>query len=206
MDALHYSTVNEFKRLTDHANAQGIPFYTLQASGLVGNASASAETGRRAGPPTPPPSTRSTESQPARHVDVMASDTGGRAIFDANSPTADLAKVRADFDRYYPWATPGAPRRRQGASDRGGVKRRGLRLRYRQGYRDRPTLERASTAPSHPPPRPGGQPVRDHRHDPGEHPGRRRHLAGSRPLRIPLFKLTILNRNEPSTAIYACSS
>jgi len=198
LDALHYSTVNEFKKLTDHANAQGIPFYTLQASGLVGNASASAEYGPDERVLQLPAVDSVYRANLRDTLNVMASDTGGRAIFDANDPTADLAKVRADFDRYYSLGYSPA-HHGDGKEHRieVRVKRRGVRLRYRQGYRDRPTLERAvdrtlatllhgfednpleiTVTTQESTPAEGGTwqvPVR---------------------LRIPLFKLAILNRNE----------
>jgi VWFA-related protein len=144
LDAQHYSTVNEWKKLTGQANAQGIPFYTLQASGLTGNASASAEYGLDERVFQLPAVDSVFKANLRDTLNVLASDTGGRAIFDANDPTRDLAEVRADFDHYYSLGySPGHHGDGKEHRIEVRVKRRGIRLRYRQGYRDKPVVERA---------------------------------------------------------------
>ncbi|HTQ78422.1 MAG TPA: hypothetical protein VMM92_00385, partial [Thermoanaerobaculia bacterium] len=144
-DAQHFSAAEEFRKLTTRANAQGIPFYTLQASGLdEGNASADSGLGldERV---LQLPVVESTYRENLRgSLNFMASETGGRAIFDANDPTADLAKVRADFESYYSLGYSPA-HHGDGKEHRieVRVKPRGLSLRYRQTYRDKPLLERS---------------------------------------------------------------
>jgi VWFA-related protein len=144
LDAQHYNMVNEWRKLTGQANAQGVPFYTLQASGLTGNASASAEYGLDERILQLPAVDSVFKANLRDTLNVLASDTGGRAIFDANDPTRDLAEVRADFDHYYSLGYSPA-HHGDGKEHRieVRVKRRGIRLRYRQGYRDQPSLERA---------------------------------------------------------------
>ncbi len=144
LDATHYSTANDFRKLTDHANAQGVPFYTLQASGLGGADSAAADLdpGERA--LQLPSVERSLKDNLQDSLTVMATDTGGRAILNANDPTPDLGQLRADFETYYSLGY--SPEHHGDGKEHQievRVKRRGLRLRYRKGYRDEPTLERA---------------------------------------------------------------
>ncbi|HEV7515816.1 MAG TPA: VWA domain-containing protein, partial [Thermoanaerobaculia bacterium] len=144
LDAQHYSTANDFRKLTNHANAQSVPFYTLQASGLGGTASAAAELGPDERVLQLPAVDSALKSNLQDSLAVMASDTGGRAILNANDPTVDLAQMRADFESYYSLGY--SPLHHgDGKEHRIEVraKRRGLRLRYRNGYRDEPSLERA---------------------------------------------------------------
>jgi VWFA-related protein len=144
LDAQHYSTANDFRKLTNHANAQGIPFYTLQASGLSGAASASAELGVDERALQLPTVEAALKDSLRDSLSVMASETGGRAIFNANDPIVDLAQLRADFESYYSLGYSPA-HHGDGKEHRIEVraKPRGLHLRYRQGYRDEPSLERA---------------------------------------------------------------
>jgi hypothetical protein len=74
---------------------------------------------------------------------VLASDTGGRAILNANDLTHDLTHIQEDFASYYSLAYS-PPHSGDGHDHRieVRVKRPGLKVRYRQGYRDKPALER----------------------------------------------------------------
>jgi hypothetical protein len=73
----------------------------------------------------------------------MAADTGGRAMFNANDALPDLARMQEDFTSYYSLAY--APTHSgDGLEHKIEVKinRPGVRVRYRQSYRDKPELER----------------------------------------------------------------
>jgi VWFA-related protein len=198
LDAQHYNTANEWRKLTDQANAQGVPFYTLQASGLTGNASASAEYEPDEQVLQLPAIDSVFRANLRDTLSVLASETGGQAIFDANDPTADLVQARADFDRYYSLGYSPA-HHGDGKAHRieVRVKRRGVRLRYRQGYRDKPALERAVD-------RTLATLLHGFADNPLEveltaqagMPASKGVFRVPVRLRIPLFKLAILNRDE----------
>jgi VWFA-related protein len=144
LDAQRYSTANDFRRLTNHANAQGVPFYTLQAGGLEGTATASAEFGLDERALQLPEIETIQRASLRNSLSFMASETGGKTIFDANDPSSNLAQMRADFTTYYSLGYSPA-HHGDGKEHRIEVrmKRRGVRARYRQSYRDEPVLERA---------------------------------------------------------------
>jgi VWFA-related protein len=198
LDATHYSTANDFRRLTSHANAQGVPFYTLQASGLGGADSGAAEfdPGERA--LQLPSVERSLRDNLQDSLTVMATDTGGRAILNANDPTPDLGQLRADFETYYSLGY--SPEHHGDGKEHQievRVKRSGFRLRYRKGYRDEPTLERAVN-------RNLATLLHGFEDNPIEitltvgevTPAKAGAWQVPVRLRIPLFKLAILNRGE----------
>ncbi len=201
LDAQHYSTAKDFLKLTQHANAQGVPFYTLQASGLAGAATAAAEFDAEERALQLPAVDRSLSDNLQDSLTTMATETGGRAILNANDPSAALGQLRADFESYYSLGY--SPQHHGDGKEHRievRVKNRGLHLRYRKSYRDEPSLERAvnrtlatllhgfednpieitlttgpTTSASLATPGSWQVPVR---------------------LRIPLFKLAILNRDE----------
>jgi VWFA-related protein len=146
LDAQSFSTAKDWSLLAAHANTHRVTLYTLQASGLETLAASSADFA---------PDERylqftsvsSIEAQNRQgSLSVMAADTGGRSIFNANDVRPDLARMRSDFDRYYSLGF--TPRRAVG--DRRDhrlevrLKRRDLRVRHPLSYRDRPPLEIAA--------------------------------------------------------------
>ncbi len=143
LDAQKYSTTKAFQELTAHANAQRVTLYTLQASGLQGNASAAAEFEVNEGVLQLPSVSQVERANLQNSMFVLASDTGGRAILNANDLTHDLAHIQEDFATYYSLAYS-PPHNGDGRDHRieVRVKRPGLKVRYRQGYRDKPALER----------------------------------------------------------------
>ncbi len=73
----------------------------------------------------------------------LAVDTGGRAMLDVNDFLPELARMQEDFEVYYSLGyTP--PHGGDGRDHRieVKVKRPGVRVRYRQTYRDKPLLEK----------------------------------------------------------------
>jgi len=144
IDAQGYSTASEWSALAAHANTQRVTLYTLQASGLEAAAASAADSG---------PGDRlltlgsvaTIESQNRQSsLSVMAADTGGRSIFNANDVRPDLARMRDDFDRYYSLGfTPrhAGDGRQHRIEVR--VKRKGLKVRHPLSYRDKPAMERA---------------------------------------------------------------
>ncbi|HJX27025.1 MAG TPA: VWA domain-containing protein, partial [Thermoanaerobaculia bacterium] len=144
IDAQAYSTAKEWSALAAHANTHRVTLYTLQASGLEAAAASSAESGP--GEQVLNLSSVSSVEMQNRQgsLSVMAADTGGRAIFNANDVRPALDRMRQDFDRYYSLGfTP-----RKGGDGREHrlevkVKRRGLQARHPASYRDKPVMEQA---------------------------------------------------------------
>jgi VWFA-related protein len=143
LDAQEYSAAGSFQALTAHANAQRVTLYTLQASGLQGSASAAADVGLNERI-AQLPSVASVETANLQgSLTLLAGDTGGRAILNANDLHSDLARMQEDFTTYYSlaYAPPHAGDGREHRIEVR-VKRPGLRVRSRQSYRDKPPLER----------------------------------------------------------------
>ena len=145
LDAQGYSVARELEALAAHANANRVTLYALQASGAQGTAAAEAGSG--------PgdrlfrfPSVSSVLRAGLRDsLQLLADETGGRAILDANDLGPDLSRMREDFSTLYSLGISPAP----GGNGREHklavqVKRPGLQLRYRRSYRDKPALERAA--------------------------------------------------------------
>jgi hypothetical protein len=86
------------------------------------------------------------QAQTANHqssLNVMAADTGGRAMLDVNNFLPELARMREDFTSYYslgynPSHLGGGKQHRIEVK----VKRPGARVRYRKSYRDKSLMER----------------------------------------------------------------
>jgi len=198
LDAQKYSVADRLADLTAHANANRVTFYPLQASGIQGGVATDASFDA---------SERILQTHDIQQIQTtnlrgsltaLASDTGGRAILDANDLTPELARMQEDFETYYSLGY--TPTHRGDAKMHKvevKVKRSGLRVRYRQSYRDKPALEkvfdRTLAALYH-----GmednplgitveiGAPIS----------GERGQVSVPVSLRIPLFKLAILNQQS----------
>jgi VWFA-related protein len=144
LDAQHYSAVDAYHAFTSHANAQRVTLYTLEAAGLQGTAAAAAEYGLNERVLQLPSVSTVERTNLQNSLFVLASDTGGRAILDANDLRPALAGMQEDFSTYYSLAYS-PPHTGDGRQHRieVRVKRPGLRVRSRQSYRDKPSLERA---------------------------------------------------------------
>ena len=143
LDAQQYNLAQRFTDLTAHANAHRVTFYTLQASGLSGYAAANADMDGDEGLFR---LMTVQQAQTANHqssLNVMAADTGGRAILDVNNFLPELARMQEDFTSYYslgynPSHLGGGKQHRIEVK----VKRPGTRVRYRKSYRDKSLMER----------------------------------------------------------------
>jgi VWFA-related protein len=144
IDAQAFSTAKEWSALAAHANSNRVTLYTLQASGLEASASSSVDVGPGEQLLTLNSVTTIEMQNRQGSLSVMAADTGGRAIFNANDVRPALDRMRQDFDRYYSLGfTP-----RKGGDGREHrlevkVKRRGLQARHPASYRDKPVMEQA---------------------------------------------------------------
>jgi VWFA-related protein len=86
-----------YESVAKSANAQGVTFYTIDASGLGGTSSASAEYSRPVDPMTA--SIHLINYQ--EPLLYLAERTGGRAIVDSNDVTSLLEEMRDDLFTYY---------------------------------------------------------------------------------------------------------
>jgi VWFA-related protein len=86
-----------FESVASSANAQGVTFYTIDASGLGGSGSASAEHSR----PVDPMATSIHLLNYQEPLLLLAEKTGGRAIVDSNDVTSLLEEMRDDLFTYY---------------------------------------------------------------------------------------------------------
>jgi VWFA-related protein len=143
LDAQRYSVAKNLETLAAHANAHRVTLYTLQASG--------AET-TEASDASYAPNERFYQFQSVGTAEranrrdslsLLADATGGRAILDANDTLPDLTRMRADLASFYslgftpPHASDGREHHLEVK-----VKTAGVHLRYRQSYRDKTTLEK----------------------------------------------------------------
>jgi VWFA-related protein len=198
LDAQQYSVAKRFEDLAAHASANRVTFYTLQASGLQGYsaADASADLDQRA---LQSSFVQQIETSNLKgSLTALAVDTGGRAMLDVNDFLPELAKMAEDFESYYSLGyTPAHTGDGKDHKVDVKVKRDGLRVRYRQSYRDKPTLEkladRTLAALFH-----GieDNPLAVEIEVGAAAPAESGQYAVPVRLRIPLFKLAILNKDN----------
>jgi VWFA-related protein len=144
LDAQTYNVAKNLQALAAHANAQRVTLYTLQASGLQGPETADASAGPLERLFQFPSIGRSLRANPQDSLKLLADDTGGRSILDANDVLPDLARMREDLSSFYSLGfTPAHASDGREHKIAVRVKRPGVRLRYRQSYRDKGPLEKA---------------------------------------------------------------
>ncbi|MES1240728.1 MAG: VWA domain-containing protein [Acidobacteriota bacterium] len=144
MKSLHYSTVEDLNRLAAHANANRVTLYTLQASGLQGSSSAAADYGPNERVLQIPSIQFVQTANLQSSLTLLATETGGKAILNANDVSPDLRRMKDDLSTYYSLGY--VPEHSgDGREHRIEVKVRkpGLEVRSRRGYRDKPAIERA---------------------------------------------------------------
>ncbi len=136
----------EFEELAALANGGGVTFYTIDASGLQLFSSSTAEHARPSsidGGDAFVDSLRVSNLQSS--IRYLAERTGGTAIVNTNDVGPGLERVATDFDTYYSLGYAPA-QAGDGRYHRIEVKlaRKGLEVRHREGYRDKPTSARMS--------------------------------------------------------------
>jgi VWFA-related protein len=136
-DSFEFDASRRFEELTAAANANRVTFYTIDAGGLrtYGYADASQQT---AGQGAFVEQVYISNLQAS--LQKLAEDTGGKAIINSNRVTPALESVAADFDFYYSLGYTPA-HFGDGRFYRIEVKvknRKGLDIRAREGYRDKP--------------------------------------------------------------------
>ena len=145
-DAQKYSVAKPFEDLAAHASANRVTFYTLQASGLqTSTVQAELDGGRQERLIETGTIQQIQTSNLKGSLTALAADTGGRAMLDANDFLPELARMQEDFDTYYSLGyTPAHQGDGRDHRVEVKVKRPGLRVRYLQTYRDKPVMERVA--------------------------------------------------------------
>lgn len=137
--ANRYRVRRDFNELVAKANSNRVTFYTVDAAGNQSHQSLSAEYGRSDASFIEVDFTDDINRRET--LMVMAEGTGGRATLGTNNFTAGLEQMAADFDSYYSLGyVPAHQGDGRYHSIEVKVKRRGLQVRHRDGYRDK-TLE-----------------------------------------------------------------
>jgi VWFA-related protein len=143
LDAHRYSVAKNLETLAAHANAHRVTLYTLQASGA--EAPDASDAGYAPNERIYQfPSIGTVERSNRRDsLQLLADATGGRAILDANDALPDLTRMRADLASFYSLGfTPPHPSDGREHHLEVRAKRPGIHLRYRQSYRDKTVMEK----------------------------------------------------------------
>jgi VWFA-related protein len=198
LDAQTFSVAKNLASLVAHANAHQVTLYTFQASGLSGTDASDASFGPADRLFQFPSIGSAQRASLQESLQTLAEGTGGRAILNANDLRPEMAGLREDFSTVYSLGyTPAHNGDGKEHKIEVRVKRPGIRLRYRESYRDKPVLEKAVD-------RTLAALLYDMEDNPlgisvevGEQiPGPSGTLAVPIRLRIPLHKLAILNRDQ----------
>lgn len=143
LDAQSYSTAKEWSALAAHASSHRVTLYTLQASGAEALASSSAEYGPGEQILQESSIASIEEDNRKGSLSVLAGDTGGRAVFNANDLKPALASIQEDFGTYYSLGySPSHSGDGKEHRIEVKVRRPGVQVRHRLSYRDKPPLER----------------------------------------------------------------
>ncbi len=135
-ETFSYDMSRSFKELVALANANRVTFYTMDAAGLRTYDSVSASQQGEAGRGVLVDSTRIANIQDTLHF--LANGTGGKAIVNRNRVLPALKQVAEDFRNYYSLGfNPAHAGTGRLYRLKVKVKRKGVRVRYRESYRDK---------------------------------------------------------------------
>lgn len=133
-----YDAARDFEGLNRQATANRVVFYTMDASGMRANQFGAAEYGNFLTPGLRSTLESTVLANEQSSLRLMAKETGGRAILNRNEIFPALEEVAADFRTFYSLGILNP-----NASDEGfheikvEVERKGVKVRYRQGYWNR---------------------------------------------------------------------
>ncbi len=141
--AREFDASRRFQELTARANSNRVTFYTLDAAGLRPPQTSSVESDV-SGQPGIQSFTESVYiSNLQAPLLMMAEETGGQTILNTNDVGPGLERVASDFKSYYSLGyTPTHSGSGRYYKIEVKVKRKGLRVRHREGYRDKPLYTR----------------------------------------------------------------
>lgn len=141
LEAMTYDMSRPFQELSAEANANRVTFYTIDAAGLRVGSDASAENA------TPRSSyvDQIFTSNMQAPLQMLAADTGGQSVLNTNSVLPALQRIAADFDTYYSLGyTPSHAGDGRYHKLEVRLKKKGLTIRHRDGYRDKTPESRAA--------------------------------------------------------------
>lgn len=141
LSASRFRARRMIRTLTYEANAHRVTFYTVQATGLRSPSSLSAESSSNDGSLIEIDTVY--EGSHEASIEMMARDTGGLAALGTNNIRGALERVAEDFANYYSLGY--VPSRAEAGRYHRlevKVKRKGLRVRHRSGYRAKPVETR----------------------------------------------------------------
>ncbi len=127
-----------FRRLTRHANANRVVIYTLQGTGLMTGFTQGAQQRGGVGFRSSTSFDTAKRTSEREGMSTLAVETGGRAIFDRNNFAEELRAVAREMSNYYSLAY--VPLHDGDGGDHGievRIKRDGMKVRHRKGYRDK---------------------------------------------------------------------
>ena len=150
IEAQEFDASKRFRELGHLASSNRVAFYTLDAAGLRLSAAADVErSGATAGMVSALDAAYTNNVQtPLRYLATL---TGGEAIINTNNPLPGLVRLAADSNNYYslgymPSHVSDGRYYRIEVRIKEKDKARGLTVRHREGYRDKPVSNRMSEA------------------------------------------------------------
>lgn len=139
-ERMSYDTSRRFEELGAQANAHGVTFYTLDAAGLRIYGSKTAEEEGLDHDRLAQRIDSDFEANVQEPLHFLAERTGGRAILNQNEVLAPLERAANDFRTYYSLGyTPSHHGDGHFYTIEVKVKRKGVEVRHREGYRDMST-------------------------------------------------------------------
>lgn len=147
LDARSYDATPKFEALAALANSNRVSFYTLDAAGVRVSSAIDVERGGGGIEGFHTSLDSATVKNLHNSLKFLADETGGAAIVNTNNYGPALDRLAGDFETYYSLG--------YSASHYGDgkyyklkveVKRRGLEVRHREGYRDKPLHTRMADA------------------------------------------------------------
>ncbi len=141
--AVPYDVSRQFQSLAAAANTARVAFYTLHAAGLEAPMASSAEVAGSGFDElrSTVDSVRTANLQGSGRL--LAAETGGLAFLNTNDFSAGLERLGTDFSTYYSLGyRPREPGDGRYHKIEVKVRRKGLKIRHRRGYRDRPLTDR----------------------------------------------------------------
>ncbi|MDH3744403.1 MAG: VWA domain-containing protein [Acidobacteriota bacterium] len=146
LESQQFDATRQFQTLANQANSAGVTFYTIDASGLQSLTAGDAENARASSVDGGGPLADSTNlANLQSSIRFIAERTGGTAIVNANDIRRGLSRVEGDFKNYYSLGYSPI-RDSDGRFHKVEVKtvRKGLEVRHRAGYRDKPMSQKMS--------------------------------------------------------------
>lgn len=144
-ETTRYDVTSNLQELAAHANSNYVTFYAVDSAGLEPPSSSSVEFGslqidnRYTGQLVPKPENdRIRKANTQNSLYILSDETGGRAIFNTNRPSAELGKVLEEIEEVYSlgYALPHGRdgRRHRIRVELVGKAAKGRELRFRRSY------------------------------------------------------------------------